>query len=156
MSHTVTATHTTLRQGVRPHRQKSSESVCLLLAANAGRRAGLSKAAKSAGWRVLECDSATEATRQHQRWLTQLTAIDLGATAESVRKACQQFAESIRQSDRLLLIYDEPGSPETEVWARQNGAWAYVPSPEFNDGLVELFAEALTAAAKSGPSAVAR
>lgn len=154
MSHFVTATQTASRQVVRNTRDRSGESVCLLLAADAGRRDRLSRSARDAGWRVVECGTAREASRQHNRWLTQLTAVDLVASNDEARRSVHEFAEAARSDDRLLIVSDEPGSPEVELWARQSGAWAYVPSPDFGEGLTELFASALAIAGKSSPAGV--
>lgn len=132
----------------------AGQPACLLLAANAARRDGLQSAARSAGWAVVSCETVSEAVRQSQRWLTQLAAIDFGFVPDGAKQGYRQFVESVGRSDRLMLISDEPGSTESELLARQSGAWLYLPSPRFDESLVELFAEALQATSKSAVSRV--
>lgn len=121
---------------------------CLVLAGDPQRRASFERSAKAAGWAPITCSSIGEAARQHRRWRTQLAAIDFGSTTGPARAALQQFAEQIAAPERLLLICDEPADAQGELWARQVGAWVYLPSPEFGDGLVDLFNDARQAAEK--------
>ena len=126
------------------------EPACLLLAADPQRRSALQAAAKSAGWTVVSCDAVGDAVRQSQRWLTQLAAVDLGFVPEGARQGYRQFVEAIGKTDRLMLICDEPGCAESEVLARQAGAWMYLPSPRFDESLVGLFQQALQATSNAG------
>ncbi|MEO0529414.1 MAG: hypothetical protein AAF266_02435 [Planctomycetota bacterium] len=119
---------------------------CLLLAEDANRRQDLANSAIDGGWEPIVCGSVGEAIRQHKRWATQLAAIDLGEMAAVQKAAYLQFAGTMATRERLLIISDEPTGTEGELWARQAGAWVYLPSPDFQDGVADLFAEARMAA----------
>jgi len=153
MSHTTTVASST-RRADRPGRNVASAWACLLLAGDRQRLDGFAYAAESAGWEPIRCDSIGAALRQFDRWRTQLAVVDLGAMPESSRAAYRQFVERIASHERLIVVSDEPAPDDgqTELWTRQAGAWLYLPSPEFDDGLRQLFAEARQAAEKLGAS----
>lgn len=135
-----------------PTRRTASAWACLLLSADESRRHELRLAAIAAGWDPIECRSIGDASRRWQRWRTQFAVIDLGSMAQPQKAAYMQFADSLASRERLLLVCDEPSHDaechDGEIRARQAGAWLYVPSPDFCDGLRSLFSEAKSIAEK--------
>lgn len=127
--------------------------MCLVLSADGQRRRRLLDLTDAAGWRPIECDSVSEAVRQADRWKTHLAVLDLLGLAEPHRETFRKFAERLSQRpDPLLMICDDEASAD-ELWARQLGAWLYLPEPELGEDLMRLCVEALRAAEKQQAAA---
>lgn len=132
----------------RPPRPNGSAWACLLVSDEAKRRQLLEESAVAAGWDPIPCESIGEAMKRHKRWRTQLAIVDLGSMNAASKSAYLQFAGKIAATDRLLLVCDEPTDNQGELVARQVGAWMYLPSPEFGDGMTELLSDARSIAEK--------
>jgi hypothetical protein len=110
-------------------------------------------AAESAGWRVLGSDTVSGALQLLDRWRTQLAIIDLSAGDERVNQTLRRLAERIaeRHSEPngcLLMVIDDDESGAAELWARQIGAWLYLPEGSLDAGLTSLCDQALEVAHK--------
>lgn len=144
------------RGTTRPSRSVVAAWSCLLLSEEEHRREALRGCAEAAGWEPIACGSIVQAVEEVERWRTQLAIVDLGSMHASEKSAYLQLAARLASRDRLLLICDEAASHETELHARQAGAWLYVPSPELGAGMTELLGEARQVARKlSDPDVVA-
>lgn len=124
------------------------EWACLLLSSNPSRLAQFVTAAKKAGWEPESCTSLADAVKAHQRENNRLVAIDFSSMPAAEKSAFQSFGEQVRDADRLLLVSDQAGEPESEIWARQSGAWLYLADPDLGVPLTELFGEAMKVAEK--------
>lgn len=117
---------------------------CLLVSEDEQRRRRFASTAEAAGWSAISCGSIGEAMQQAARWRTQLAVIDLGHMAAVQKSAYLQYAAKIATREALLLVSDEPSDSmaDAELLSRQAGAWLYLASPEFGEGLTDLFAQA--------------
>ncbi|QDV72461.1 hypothetical protein [Botrimarina mediterranea] len=141
----------------RPARKAAPAWACLLLSDETKRRRLLEQAAVAAGWEPIPCSSVGDAIQQHNRWRTQLAVVDLATMNAVSKSAYLHFASRVASRERLLLVCDEPTDGQGEIAARQVGAWMYLPSPEFGDGLTELLSDARAIAEKiSGPRRIAQ
>lgn len=143
------------RSTSRPAPAVATSRACLVLSDDANRRHGFVEAAESAGWSAIPCDSVGEAMQQAARWRSQLAVVDLGEMPSAQKSAYLQFAGKIASREALLLVSDEPtaDAADTELLARQAGAWLYLTTPDFDAGLESLFADARRIAEKLGAEA---
>lgn len=131
------------------------ECVALLLVSDDARRPAIADAVDAAGWHVLVCDSVGDAMRQADRWRTQLAVIELAATTDAHRATFQKFAEQLGNSGSpLVVISDERPTPADELWARQSGAWLYLPEMDSGEDLTALCRDALQSVRKQAASVV--
>jgi hypothetical protein len=110
-------------------------------------------AAESAGWRVLGSETVAGALQLLERWRTQLAIVDLSATDERVKETLRLLAERIaehREASQgcLLMIVDDDTTGASELWARQIGAWLYLPEATLDEGITLLCDQALDVAHK--------
>ena len=121
---------------------------CLVLSADPARLEPLCEAVERAGWRALPSDSVGDAIRLSERLRTQLAVVDFAVMPDVHRETYRRFCQRIGSQERLLMVCDDEPTPSEELWARQNGVWIYLPSPELGGELIELFGEALQVAEK--------
>lgn len=132
-------------------RKLASAWTCLVLSHDSARRLKIANAAAAAGWRPLCSATVDEATRLAQRWATQLVAVDFVPAAAADASSVREFTESVAIRERLVVVCDDTPDATSEAWARQVGAWLYLPSPDMGAPMAELFSEALSVAKKLGP-----
>jgi ActR/RegA family two-component response regulator len=100
-------------------------------------------AATSAGWDAEGCDDAMGAQRQTLLEPRQMVVVDLeaagGTAPEPLKKLCERLA---RQKDLLLVLCGNASNALEEIWARQLGAWLYLPGVVDDSDLSSLFEEA--------------
>jgi len=116
---------------------------CLVAGLSAERRLLLVSAAASAGWDAVDCDDAPSAQRQTLLQPRQMVVVDLeaagGAAPEALKTLCERLA---RQKDLLLVLCGNASNAMEEIWARQLGAWLYLPGVVDDSDLSSLFEEA--------------
>lgn len=121
----------------------SDAPACLIAGLSADRRTLLMAAATSAGWDAVGCDDATGAQRQTLLEPRQMVVVDLeasgGTAPEALKKLCERLA---RQKDMLLVLCGNASNAMEEIWARQLGAWLYLPGVVDDSDLLSLFEEA--------------
>ena len=128
----------------KPHRtppptRPAPDWSCMVLSPAESRLEAMSRGARRAGWNPIDCLSTEEAVRQDRRWRTQLALVDMDGN-----RSAQEYIDLVSgRSDLLLMICDERPTGESETWARQAGAWLYLPEPQLGEELVELCSEAL-------------
>lgn len=121
-----------------------SESLALVLVADSNRRSAITHSIRLAGWRVLPCVEAGEAAQQLHRWRTQLAIVELAANDSEARESFRRFAAELKAGAApLVIISDQQPTDADEVWARQAGAWLYLPAMGTGDDLTDLCREAL-------------
>lgn len=125
------------------HETASDVPACLVAGLSADRRSLLMTAAQSAGWETVGCDDAVGAQRQTLLEPRQMVVVDLesaeGAAPEQLKKLCERLA---RQKDMLLVLCGNASNAMEEIWARQLGAWLYLPGVVDDSDLSSLFQEA--------------
>ena len=139
------------RPSRRTDRVVGTQWACLVVAPNASRREALERSIRSAGWTPIVCESAGEAGEQLEKWRSQLAAVDLGGQPKEARSGLREFAERAASNDRLLAVIDDGTNDGAELWARQAGAWVYLPAPTLGDDEADLtgfFVDARAAAEK--------
>lgn len=120
----------------------------LVLSSDTGRLTRLTDINRDAGWEPIACASPADAMRLAQRWRTQLATIDLSGVASGRRETHRQLASQLVTHDRLVVVCDDAATPEGELWARQAGVWLYLPEAELNQGLTDIFRDAISIAEK--------
>jgi hypothetical protein len=101
---------------------------CLVVSSHPVRRELLHGAADDGGWRPLVCGDSAAARQILSRTMTPLVVIDLydddGRRTEGLRRIAEELAI---QPGYLLAIVGSEIDPLDEIWARQLGAWLYLP-----------------------------
>ncbi|TWT42665.1 hypothetical protein [Botrimarina hoheduenensis] len=136
---------TTPRLSPTPRSVRSfGDCASLVLVTDPARRRAVTQAAQSAGWRVVACQSPDETAAQVQQWRLQFAIVELAAGDLPQRSALRQSVQQLREaSSPLLIVADQAPTHEDELWARQIGAWLYLPAMTVGEELTQLCREAL-------------
>ncbi|MCA9264897.1 MAG: hypothetical protein KDA60_13650 [Planctomycetales bacterium] len=136
-------------------RSTSSPSVatgtflCLVVSANPQRREQFVGAAQQAGWDTAVCRDGLAGATAARRTRFQLALVDLeglsGERQAEMRDLSGQLAGS---SGLLLTVCGNEGDGLEEIWARQLGAWMYLPGVTADCDLTMVCQEALPVAAR--------
>jgi DNA-binding NtrC family response regulator len=116
---------------------------CLVVSGDASRRSRFVAAVELAGW--LECESpeATGELRQAIDRDFQLAIVDLASPlGERVNDTIEIAEELAARPGTLLVICGSEDNVDEELWARQLGAWLYLPGVCDGDSLTSLCVEA--------------
>ena len=116
---------------------------CLVVSGNPALRRRLEVAAELAGW--LEC--ATPETSGELRQAVdrdfQLVIVDIATPlGERVNDSLELAEEMVARPDTLVVVCGSQHSVDEELWARQLGAWLYLPGVCDGDSLTSLCVEA--------------
>ena len=119
------ATSTTRTRQIEP-RSRVRTFQCLLACGDPPRREMLLKSVNSAGWETVVCRDPAGAWSALRRELFQMAVVDLQSEQQSVdfRELCEQLAS---QQKLLLMVCGNEANAAEEIWARQLGAWLYLP-----------------------------
>jgi ActR/RegA family two-component response regulator len=122
---------------------KSTTTIhCLVVSGSQSRREMLSRAAKEAGWDTVVCADAANAWSAVQRHRFEMALIDLEFAADT--DACREFTEHVSSSQQaLLVVCGQEGNALEEIWARQLGAWLYLPGVAQKSDVRALCSEAV-------------
>jgi DNA-binding NtrC family response regulator len=104
----------------------------LIVSADSQRRGIFEHAAADSGWKTLLCADAPDALTCLNRSLVQLAIVDLESQQPGTfRSVVEQLTA---RNGLLLIVCGNEGDIKEEVWARQLGAWLYLPGvPEGNN-----------------------
>jgi ActR/RegA family two-component response regulator len=101
---------------------------CLVCMPDEMLRNAVARAAAEAGWSVVQAEDPAQAWSAIAQTAFHFVVIDLqqetSASVAGARELCEQLA---MHSQRLLMVCGHEADPLQEVWARQLGAWLYVP-----------------------------
>lgn len=101
---------------------------CLVVSGQPQRRELLARAAEHAGWETVECADARNGWMASQRSLFRLAVIDLAEWGSDGVDEVRQLAERLaRASGLLMMMCGNECDALEEIWARQLGAWLYLP-----------------------------
>ncbi|MFM8282216.1 MAG: hypothetical protein ACKOCW_01555 [Planctomycetaceae bacterium] len=124
-------------------RLASPQFSCLVMSGDSGLRQRLSAVTELSGWTQCESPTSIEGLRQAVGREFQLVVVDLAnpiaGAAGDVTEIAEEFAS---RPSTLLLVCGSEDRIEDELWARQLGAFVYLPGVSSGDSLVSLFAEA--------------
>ena len=86
----------------------------------------LATAAEEVGWDVIVCDSVDTGWHVCERERYEMAIVDLAALPDAMpmRELVGQIAT---HPNLLLMICGNEGDALEELWARQLGAWLYLP-----------------------------
>ena len=132
-------------------------TVCLVVAGDEGRRQRLAAAATKAGWQLVSCARAPEASAIAERTRLQLVILDLQREDDGHAGALGTLTESLaHRRDLLLVLCSASGNDAEEIWARQLGVWLYLPGLDVDEDLAALCGEARRLAKRVSSSAPSR
>lgn len=121
---------------------------CLVLTWSEGRAELLRSAARNESWQATVNVDVREFLRNMYLLRVPLTFVDLPESKSFgysvLREAAQRTTEL---GNSLVVICGLAGNPAEEVWARQLGAWAYLPGDNGLTGLELVFGDARKAVA---------
>lgn len=127
-------------------RGRSSRALfeCLVLSYADRRGRMLTGAAREGGWQPTWCCNVQNAWELAERRRLQLAIIDMKDTLGVAHAAICQLSERLAgRAGPLTMICGNEKSPDEEIWARQIGAWLYLPGVDEDCDLVALCSEAL-------------
>ena len=152
MSTIFTETKPLARVNLIPVDQRKTRTAtlpCLVLCNSAERSRMFLEAAAESGWTPVVCREASQASAQTARFRFPLVIVDIegdgGGTADDFQRLAEQLS---REHGRLLMICGDEENPLQEIWARQLGAWLYLPGVDETSDMTLLCGEARTAADK--------
>jgi hypothetical protein len=121
---------------------------CLVLTWSEGRADLLRSAARNESWQATVNIDVREFLRNVFLLRVPLTFVDLPAVQQPEYSIWQNAAERTKDlSDSLVVVCGFDGNPTEELWARQLGAWAYLPGDNGPAGLELIFGDARKAVA---------
>jgi len=113
---------------------------CLIVSADPQRRRMLERAAADGGWKTFACGDTATAMAHIHRWLMKLAVVDLEAQPpESLRPLVEQLSAC---GGMLSIVCGNEGNVDEEIWARQRGAWMYLPGVADSSSISLLCGEA--------------
>jgi hypothetical protein len=125
---------------------------CLVASPSVARGALFEEAAIEQGWDPIVCNDAEDATRTAVCRRIRLALVDLESAGPVQNDAFRSVVEQVAAAQGpLLLICGSDGDVAEEIWARQLGAWMYVPGIDSDSDLPLLFGEAKSASEKLLP-----
>ena len=116
---------------------------CLIVSPRARQREVLSRAATASGWASVVCSDAATARHLAQRIVVKLAFIDLEEGPLDTLVSLQELAADLsRMGCPLLVVCGADGDRQQEIWARQLGAWLYLPGMAGVEEMTQLCEEA--------------
>ena len=122
---------------------------CLLASGDAPRREMLLESVNAAGWETVVCSDLAGAWSALRREMFQMAVVDLQAQQQGIdfRELCEQLAS---QRNLLLMVCGNEANASEEIWARQLGAWLYLPGVSAGSDLETLCVEGRNIAQRIG------
>jgi len=116
---------------------------CLVVSATSSRRKTLAEAACAGGWKTAVFADAGPAASYVERRMINLALIDMKARSQRHVPDFRLLAEKLaHQNNLLLVVCGRESAVQEELWARQLGAWLYLPGAVRRDGVAPLCEEA--------------
>ncbi|MFN9368817.1 MAG: hypothetical protein ACK6CT_08620 [Planctomycetia bacterium] len=126
---------------------------CLVVSGDPGLRKRLDAVSELSGWTGCEApgDAAELSAAVDSDY--QLVVVDIARPlGERVSDSIEVAEEFASRPGTLLVVCGAEESVEEELWARQLGAWVYLPGVSGGDALVSLLAEARRLTERRGPA----
>jgi DNA-binding NtrC family response regulator len=116
---------------------------CLVVSGDADFRHRLDTMADLAGWSACETPADTAELRSLVDGDFHLVIADIARPmGERVNDTVEIVEEFASRPNTLVVVCGSGESVDEELWARQLGAWVYLPGVSGGDALMSLFAEA--------------
>ena len=119
----------------------TSRLPCLTVAADPALYAWWARRRQPAGWSVDLATTAFAAAVAYQRKRYRLVFVESSSFVPGSIDPLREFVAAIRSS-WLGVVIGPPQCSEAEIWARQMGAWLYLPGIDDTTDLSVVFAEA--------------
>ena len=127
------------------------EIKCLVVSGDGGLRGRLEAVSDLSGCATCEAPADVAELSSAVDGDYQLVIVDiarpLGDRVNDTVEVAEEFAG---RAGTLLVVCGSEDSVDEELWARQMGAWAFLPSVTCGDALVALFADARQFAERRG------
>jgi len=121
---------------------------CLVVSWSDKRGELLRSVAENESWQAAVCEDVQEFLRSVFQLDVPLTIVDLPPRGAASYGQLREMATQACSLNRSLLVVCGAGNDrDEEMWARQLGAWAYLPEATDISGLRMVFAEARKALA---------
>lgn len=144
---TAINTASMLKQAKRGQRAVTTAQ-CLVLSVHPDRREMLVRSANDAGWDTVACADAQVAWQTAQRERFAMALVDL-ESADQLQASYRDLAEHIiKNQQTLMVVCGHEEDTAEELWARQAGAWLYLPGVSANCNIRDLCQEAWPVAEK--------
>ena len=134
---------------------KSAKFRCLIASDNALRVSMFSRAAVEQGWEPVVCYDANMAAREAVCQQFQMAVVDIADNGAMSTKRFREIAERlVAEKNALIMICGSEDNADEEIWARQIGAWIYLPGVDDQTDLAMLCGESKNIVEKlrgSGP-----
>lgn len=128
---------------------------CLIVSPRAKQRDLLSRAATASGWASVVCSDAATARHIAQRIVVKLAFIDLEEGPLDALVSLQELtADLSRMGCPLLVVCGAEGDRQQEIWARQLGAWLYLPGMAGVEEMTQLCEEARNVVERAKPQLI--
>lgn len=113
---------------------------CLVVSSDAERAEMLASAAVDNGWDPIVCMDAESALAHQSRGFAQLAIIDL--ESDEAGEFPQLLGKLAASKSLLTMVCGNEENAEEEIYARQAGAWLYLPGVSESSNLSLLCGEA--------------
>ena len=125
----------------RPSKKHTSVLRCLVVSEDPSRLELLAGSAADAGFEPIACADTAKAWMACRSDELAFAFVDLAAT--SCEATAKDLGEYLSRDRKLLVcVCGQEGEPLEEIWARQIGAWLYLPGIGDREGLTGLCTEA--------------
>lgn len=108
-------------------RRQAATQRCLVVSADPKRREMLAGFAAQGGWDAEGCPSAEEGWLLAGQADFGLCLVDLQDTDDIQSAALREVSEHLQHRQAMVVVCGNMGDPREELWARQMGAWMYLP-----------------------------
>lgn len=116
---------------------------CLVVTGNRGLRSRLEAIADLAGWDECVTADSDASLRDAIDGDYKLVVVDIAEpVGDRVNDSVDLAEEFAARPGTLLMVCGPKDGHDEEIWARQLGAWVYLPGATHGDGFVSLFSEA--------------
>jgi len=116
---------------------------CLVVTGDAGLRNRLQAAGELAGWTECDMPESTDDLHVAVDGEFQLVVVDVASPlGDRVNDTVELAEEFAARPGTLLVVCGPEDGVDEELWARQLGAWLYLPGVVSGDSLISLLSEA--------------
>jgi DNA-binding response OmpR family regulator len=123
--------------------RRSGLAKCLVVSGNDGLRHRLGAVADLSGWEEFDLPETAADLAAAIDSDYQLVVVDVaGPLGDRVNDSVEVIEEFAARAGTLLVVCGSGDSVDEELWARQIGAWVYLPGVSNGDALVSLFTDA--------------
>jgi DNA-binding response OmpR family regulator len=124
---------------------------CLVVSGDEGLRHRLDTMADLSGWSACEAPADAAELRSVVEGDFHLVIADIARPlGERVNDTVEIAEEFAGRPGTLVVVCGSGDSVDEELWARQLGAWVYLPGVSGGDALMALFSEARRVAERKG------